>query len=315
MPVITPGTPLSSSSTIDSSVPPLPSSARSSNGTSRGTTVESTPKASIGGQPDDYDDLSPTTSQRSLSSPYSTKKPSKSNSNQGPVLESPTPPAPASPAAWNTDAPAHDSQQAASPSKLVRRTSVIEQLRPFVDDSGVDELAYPNKADRPWRYIVLHHSASAEGSYDQIDREHRKILGFDGCGYHFVIGNGTGSDDGKIEIARRWSNQKPGIHCRNARTHDADEYGIGICLVGDFDQQPPTPRQIAAAKALVTYLSQRYSVAPSRITTHVQLATTPTVCPGKYFPTESILPVSKGAAGEPTRRTAWRVVRDMSRTY
>ncbi len=177
--------------------------------------VESTPKASIGGQPDDFNDLSPTT---------------------GPARPPPTPTRPTNPTSPNARHPspsAHSTsagipsglehgchterQVAATTSKLVRRTSVIEQLRPFVDEASANELVYPNKADRPWRYIVLHHSAAPEGSYDQIDREHRKILGFDGCGYHFVIGNGTGSDDGQIEIAQRWTNQKQGIHCRNAR--------------------------------------------------------------------------------------------------
>ena len=107
------------------------------------------------------------------------------------------------------------------------------------------------------------------GSYDQIDAEHRKILGIDGCGYHFVIGNGNGSGDGQIEVAQRWTNQKQGVHCRNARTHDVDEYGIGICLVGDLDKEPPTPRQIAAAKALVAHLSTRYNIAQARVQTHV----------------------------------------------
>ena len=69
-----------------------------------------------------------------------------------------------------------------------------------------------------------------------------------------MIGNGNGSADGQIEVAQRWNNQKQGVHCRNARTHDVDEYGIGICLVGDLDKQPPTPRQIAATQALVAYL-------------------------------------------------------------
>jgi N-acetyl-anhydromuramyl-L-alanine amidase AmpD len=312
VPPVSSGTPLSDSSTIDSTVPALPPSSRSSNGSSRGAAVESTPRASIGGPPDEVDDLSPTTGQRTPTNPYTTKKPAKQS--QLPPIEGPTPPPPPAPTTWNAD-PQGDAQVAASASKLVRRTSVTEQLRPFVDDSSANELAYPNKADRPWRYIVLHHSANAEGNYDQIDREHRKILGFDGCGYHFVIGNGTGSDDGKIEIAQRWTNQKQGIHCRNARTHDVDEYGIGICLVGDFDQEPPTPRQIAAAKALVAYLSQRYSIAQGKVTTHVQLATTPTVCPGKYFPAESILPATKAASRERTVRTTWHPVRESSKTY
>jgi len=194
--------------------------------------------------------------------------------------------------------------------KRVRRASLGERLRPFVDDSSANDLVYPNKADRPWRYIVLHHSATASGNYDQIDSEHRKILGFDGCGYHFVIGNGSGSGDGQIEVAARWTNQKQGVHCRNARTHEVDEYGIGICLVGDFDQQQPTPRQIAAAQALIAYLSQRYAIAQSRVETHAQLAATKTACPGKYFPNEAILPVTKDAMSRPPVRTTWKVVRE-----
>jgi N-acetyl-anhydromuramyl-L-alanine amidase AmpD len=191
----------------------------------------------------------------------------------------------------------------------VKRASLSQELKPFLDESSANELIYPSKADRPWRYIVLHHSAAATGSYDQIDAEHRKILGIDGCGYHFVIGNGNGSGDGQIEVAQRWTNQKQGVHCRNARSHDVDEYGIGICLVGDLDKDAPTPRQIAAAKALVAHLSARYNVAQARVQTHAHLAATKTVCPGRHFPNEQILALSKA----PTQsrrpvRAAWKVV-------
>ena len=168
------------------------------------------------------------------------------------------------PSAWDTDSQDGVADQPRRPRSRVRRASLSERLRPFVDESSANELIYPNKADRPWRYIVLHHSASASGNYDQIDGEHRKILGIDGCGYHFVIGNGTGSGDGQIEVAQRWINQKQGVHCRNARTHDVDEYGIGICLVGDLDQQPPSPRQIAATQALDRLSQQALQHRPER---------------------------------------------------
>jgi N-acetyl-anhydromuramyl-L-alanine amidase AmpD len=205
---------------------------------------------------------------------------------------------------------------AATKSSRVRQASLSEQLKPFLDNSNANELIYPNKADRPWRYVVLHHSAAKSGSYDQIDSEHRKILGIDGCGYHFVIGNGNGSGDGQIEVAQRWNNQKQGIHCRNARTHDVDEYGIGICLVGDLDKEPPTPRQIAAAKALIAHLSTRYNIAQARVQTHAHLAATKTVCPGRHFPNEEILALSKEPeqARRPVR-AAWKVVREVKPSY
>jgi N-acetyl-anhydromuramyl-L-alanine amidase AmpD len=152
-----------------------------------------------------------------------------------------------------------------------------------------DDLFAPPKADRPWKYIVLHHSASASGGYGSIDREHRKRLGWDGCGYHFVIGNGTDTPDGTIEVAQRWVNQKHGVHSRDGKTPDVNEYGIGICLVGDLDKSPPTPRQVAAAKALVAYLRDRYSIPADHTETHAHLASSPTACPGRMFPSDSIL--------------------------
>jgi hypothetical protein len=172
-------------------------------------------------------------------------------------------------------------------SAALDRASLREQLLPYTNNP--DDLFAPPKADRPWKYVVLHHSATASGSYAAIDQEHRKRLGWEGCGYHFVIGNGTGSPDGQIEVAQRWSDQKHGIHCRNGKNPDVSEYGIGICLVGNLDVSPPTPRQIAAAQRLVTYLGTRYRIPASQIGTHADLASSPTACPGKYFPSQEVL--------------------------
>jgi N-acetyl-anhydromuramyl-L-alanine amidase AmpD len=188
-----------------------------------------------------------------------------------------------------------DSGSSSSPGARGRRTasgrlrqaSLREQVRPFVGDA--DDLFTPPKADRPWKFVVLHHSASATGGYASIDREHRKRLGWNGCGYHFVIGNGTETPDGQIEVAQRWVEQKHGVHCRDGKTPDVNEYGIGICLVGDLEKSPPTERQVAAARALVAYLCERYQVPAERTETHAHLAASPTSCPGRLFPTRDIL--------------------------
>ena len=91
-------------------------------------------------------------------------------------------------------------------------------------------------------------ASSASGNYDQMDQEHRKILGYDGCGYHFVIGNGNGSGDGQIEVAQGMEqpearsplSERP--QSRRQRVRDRR------LLVGDLDKQPPTPRQVAASR-------------------------------------------------------------------
>jgi len=131
---------------------------------------------------------------------------------------------------------------------------------------------------RAWRWIVIHHSATPTGSVNAFDRIHRD-KGWDECGYHFVIGNGRGSGDGQIEVGPRWPKQKWGAH---AKTPDNrfNEYGIGICLVGNFDLSRPTPQQQQSLARLVAYLMRTYNIPPDRVIGHRD--TKATECPGRY---------------------------------
>ena len=137
----------------------------------------------------------------------------------------------------------------------------------------------PNVPPRPWRWIVIHHSASPSGSMAVFDKEH-KAKGWDGVGYHFVIGNGTNTGDGQIEVTPRWPIQKWGAH---AKTLDNrfNEYGIGICLVGNFDQERPTPAQMKSLATLVAYLMQTYHIPSQNVLGHRD--TKPTDCPGRWM--------------------------------
>ncbi|MBV8128272.1 MAG: N-acetylmuramoyl-L-alanine amidase [Planctomycetaceae bacterium] len=285
----------------ESTVPSLGSPAGSARSSQRNVLPERAPKAVIGDEPDT--DMIPSQSTR----PRGSQVPPSPAPAKPPVLQGP---GSSTPSSMNTT----DGVRTTSASRPVRQASAQQRLNPYFGESGGNELFYPSKADRPWKYIVLHHSANSTGNYDQIDHEHRKVLGYDGCGYHFVIGNGTGSQDGQIEVAQRWVNQKHGVHCRNAKNAELDEYGIGICFVGDLDKEPPTPRQVAAAKALIAYLSSRYGIARSHVETHAHIAATPTVCPGRHFPIEAIVAAKPGARDdEATARravpTSWRVAR------
>ena len=267
-----------SAPSVDSSVTPS-TSIRGSSGGVRSSTVERPPSAEIGPDPE-YDSYAPAL-RRNTAKPTSPP----ATPGAGPALQGPRTGSQATSSTWNANDPAARlAGRSGTATDPATAAGPAARLAPYIAGSGAKELFYPNKADRPWRYIVVHHSASTAGNYDEIDREHRKLLGYDGCGYHFVIGNGNGSGDGQIEVAQRWNAQKQGVHCRNARSNDVDEYGIGICLVGDLDQQPPTQRQVAATRALISYLSGRYRIEPARISTHAHLAATPTACPGKFFP-------------------------------
>lgn len=150
-------------------------------------------------------------------------------------------------------------------------------------------LLYPPAPPRRWLYIILHHSASEDDSLETIDRFHREERGWDGCGYHFVIGNGTLSGDGEIQVSERWLEQKHGAHTKVDGHPEYNQNGIGICLVGNFEKHRPTRLQIEAARTLVAYLAWRYQIPRDHITTHGRLAHGRTACPGRYFPEELIL--------------------------
>ncbi|MFN3533199.1 MAG: peptidoglycan recognition family protein [Candidatus Brocadia sp.] len=138
---------------------------------------------------------------------------------------------------------------------------------------------------RDWKYIVIHHSASASGCASEFDRFHREKRGWEnGLGYHFVIGNGNGSGDGKIEIGSRWINQIDGAH---AGVQEYNHYGIGICLVGNFNESYPTAAQMASLSALVSYLQERCHIPSENIIMHRHFRETD--CPGRNFPYYKLL--------------------------
>jgi N-acetyl-anhydromuramyl-L-alanine amidase AmpD len=114
-----------------------------------------------------------------------------------------------------------------------------------------------------------------------MDRYHREQRHMEnGLAYHFVIGNGRGMRDGQIVVGRRWTQQLNGGHLAsealNARS-------IGICLVGNFDKDRPTQRQLETLDALTEYLMKRCGIPKSGVKTHQQINTVGTRCPGRLF--------------------------------
>lgn len=132
-----------------------------------------------------------------------------------------------------------------------------------------------------WTTIVIHHSATDGGGARRFDRYHRKSNGWDELGYHFVIGNGTDTPDGYVEVGSRWRKQKHGAHCKT-RGNYHNEHGIGICLVGDFTKTKPTRKQLASLNELVSFLCGTSDIPSRRVTTH-RAATKKTQCPGQNF--------------------------------
>lgn len=157
------------------------------------------------------------------------------------------------------------------------------------------EVANPWKTSakaRAWQHIVLHHTAVEQGSVESIHEAHLQRRDSNGnpwlgIGYHFVIGNGRGMKDGAIEPTFRWRQQMHGAHAGNAKYNN---FGIGICLVGNFENHPPTPKQLASVRQLILQLRTAYNIKPTNIVGHGDVKKT--ACPGRYF---SIAKVTHGS--------------------
>lgn len=159
----------------------------------------------------------------------------------------------------------------------------LSPLMGLKDSVGLDSIfrtATPIDASR-WDSIVIVHSGTAAGSAADIAEEHRK-LGYDGLGFHFVIGNGMRMGDGEIHVGYRWLEQRQGAELAGVREGFSGHHAIEICLVGDGDRRPFTDEQLHRLAQVVTTLAKRLDIPSDRIHLHKDLAGT--TSPGQYFP-------------------------------
>jgi N-acetylmuramoyl-L-alanine amidase len=139
-----------------------------------------------------------------------------------------------------------------------------------------------------WQYIVVHNSGTRQGNAAAFDYYHRHFRRMqNGLAYHFVIGNGTSTGNGQIEVGDRWRRQINGGHVHSDYLNNI---ALGICLVGDFNRDQPTRAQLDCCEELIRYLRQRCGkfdnshypiVKPHR---DINPPRWPTDCPGDVFP-------------------------------
>lgn len=168
-----------------------------------------------------------------------------------------------------------------APDEHIQLVAEIQPSFPWMPPGGI--------AHR-WHYIVIHHTASDIGSMRDIHQWHLDKGWENGCGYHFVIGNGTHSGDGQIEPGPRWWKQATGAHTRLTEEMAArrgidsghyNEYGIGIALVGNFAVDRPSEAQMDALVNLVLTLMRECRISLVRVVGHGEVDDT--TCPGENF--------------------------------
>jgi hypothetical protein len=138
-----------------------------------------------------------------------------------------------------------------------------------------------------WRYIVVHNSGTRQGNAKAFNYYHKRVRKMqNGLAYHFVIGNGTSSGDGEIEIGNRWVRQINGGHVHSDYLNNI---ALGICLVGDFNRQTPTRKSLESLEELIRYLRSRVGKIDGKqsiVKAHREINPPrwPTDCPGDRYP-------------------------------
>ena len=126
-----------------------------------------------------------------------------------------------------------------------------------------------------WRAIVVHDSGSPAGDLSSLERRHARA-GLAGLGFHFVIGNGQGMDDGLTVAGFRWDRQLPGAHALRGMElvaadgvrADADALNrcaISVCLVGNVGRRAPTDAQLRSLETLVRSLQAEFGIPPGAV--------------------------------------------------
>ena len=157
----------------------------------------------------------------------------------------------------------------------------------YLTRSVIDAIRHAPVKRRRWQFIVVHNSGTRQGNARVFDYYHRHVRRMqNGLAYHFVIGNGTSTGNGQIEVGDRWRRQINGGHVHSDYLNNIS---LGICLVGDFNRDQPTRAQLESCEELIRYLRERCGkidrgeipVRPHREMNPPRWATD---CPGDDFP-------------------------------
>lgn len=137
-------------------------------------------------------------------------------------------------------------------------------------------------------HIMIHHSATEQGNAASF-RVYHKSKGWSDIGYHYVICNGHGGQDGEIQPGRPAS--QAGAHCLEG---NMNQKALAICLVGNFDDHKPSQAQYKSLVSLVQMLMKKHEIPVQNIVMHRQYAINKATgkpyksCPGWAFDLEEL---------------------------
>ncbi len=131
--------------------------------------------------------------------------------------------------------------------------------------NGVNKITVHHEGSKPNNDTSV---AAVTANLRLIQSQHRQRMGAGDIGYHFIIDR-----TGIIWQGRDWKYQ-------GAHTSGANSNNLGVMLLGNFESQQPTARQLDSLTQLTASLIRKYGLSPrSDIYGHNDFCNTK--CPGK----------------------------------
>lgn len=175
---------------------------------------------------------------------------------------------------------------------IVQKTNIprrrfLKRSLALVGALAVGGFYWPNR----WKYIVIHHSAGNYGNIEFLQEVHRQRQSndpIDAIPYHYVIGNGNGMKMGEVASDWRKENHIWGAHV-SGRNSDRNFRGLGICMIGNFEEVQVPEEQYQSLLKLTRQLVKEHAISHENITGHGLTLGETTLCPGRHFPMERLL--------------------------
>ncbi|TDJ75252.1 MAG: hypothetical protein E2O39_04260 [Planctomycetota bacterium] len=136
--------------------------------------------------------------------------------------------------------------------------------------------------NRGWKRITVHHSAMSQPAplrgpladsivaVRDIQSSQMSAREYGDIGYHFLIDPSGRTFQGRLLVYQ-------GAHSGGVNNIQ----NIGICVIGNFEQERPTPAALLALEALIEELRVQYDIPRTEILPHKKWKNTE--CPGRYL--------------------------------
>ena len=165
---------------------------------------------------------------------------------------------------------------------LTSKTQLKNGMKLLIPNTRGPRANIPLFPTTRWTHIVIHHTATDQGSAFSVDGLHHQRGWENGLGYDFLIDNGTrGKTIGQIEVGPRWMKQMDGAHTKQG---DWNKMAIGIAVVGNYSETGLPDKMLDSLVFLVTTLKGFYRIPDQNIVGHRDVPGAATECPGKFFP-------------------------------